>query len=315
MGGRPPLAQHLKGTIIDKSMLDRRIRAALPRSTYHNAKAVYYGARRLAGRSPGRGRTLPDFLIIGSTKCATTSLHGWLTQHPLVADTTKEIHFFDMNYYRGADWYRSHFPLQRERERCRAEHGQPLLVSEGTPAYLAHYWSPERVAKLLPDVRLIVSLREPVARTYSQYHNFHRRGTDELDTFEEALAAEDSRLEGEEDLERSDPHYHSWKAFRWGYKRTSRYAEHLERWFALFPRERFHFINFDRELAPDPQGTLARVHEFLGLPPHDMGPLPTLNAGSYAPLAESTRAELTEYFRPHNRRLYELTGIDFGWPA
>lgn len=300
---------------IDKHTIDRRIRGVLPRSTYHHAKGVYYGARTLARRNPGRGRTLPDFLIIGSTKCGSTSLHGWVTQHPFVADTKKEIHFFNMNYYRRTDWYRTFFPYERDRERFAREHGRPFLVCEATASYLADYRTPGRVAKLLPDARLIVCLRNPVDRAYSQYHYFRRRGSERLETFEEAIAAEAERLHGEEAREIADRHYHSWRAYRYGYKRTSRYAEHLQRWFEAFPREQFLFLSFERDLAPDPRAALARVHEHVGLPPHEPEALPRLNAGTYAPLADETRAQLDEYFGPHNRRLYELTGIDFGWPT
>ncbi len=282
---------------------------------YDSVKRVYYGARRLARRNPGRGRALPDFLVIGSTKCGTTSLHGWLTDHPCVAETKKEIHFFNMNYYRGTDWYRCYFPPERELERFRAEHGRDYRVGEATASYLAHYWTPSRMASLLPDARLVVCLRNPVDRAYSQYHYFRRRGTEPLVRFSDAVASEGARLSGEEAREIADPHFHSWRVFRWGYARTSRYAEHLERWLEVFPREQFLFLNFDTELAVDPAGTLARVHDFLDLAPRDPGPLPTLNGGQYEPLDQRTRERLTEYFRPHNRRLYELTGIDFGWPA
>ena len=66
---------------------------------------------RSAGRNPGRGRLLPDFLIIGTAKSGTTTLHGWLSEHPFVEPAVKkEVHFFDYDYYRGVDWYRSHFP-------------------------------------------------------------------------------------------------------------------------------------------------------------------------------------------------------------
>ncbi len=303
------------GLRIDKSDIDRRIRRAVKPATYDNAKRVYYGARTLAGRNPGRGRVLPDFLVVGSTKCGTTSLHGWLTAHPYVAETKKEIHFFNQNYYRGTDWYRCYFPRAEEGERFRAEHGRDRLVGEATASYLAHYWTPSRMARLLPEARLIVCLRNPVERAYSQYHYFRRRGTEPLERFSDAVASEEARLKGEEAREINDPHFHSWRVYRWGYTRTSRYAEHLERWLKVFPREQILFLNFDTEFAVDPRGTLARVHDYLGLPPRDTGPLPTLNAGEYEPMDGPTRERLTEYFRPHNRRLYEMTGIDFGWPA
>ena len=299
---------------IDKHVIDERMRRALPRSAYDSLKGVYYGARTIAGRNPGRGRLLPDFLIIGSTKCGTTSLHAWLTEHPLVAPTNKEIHFFNMNYYRRADWYRCFFPHSRERDAFEAEHGRPFLVGEATASYLAHYWTPRRAAKLLPNARLIVCLRDPVDRSYSQYHYFRRRGSEPAETFEEAVASEPERLRGEEAREIRNPHYHSWRVFRWGYLRTSRYAEHLERWLEVFPREQFLFLKLE-EVTAAPERALEQIYEHVGLPRHRNGSLPTLNAGAYEPLSEQTRARLNEYFRPHNRRLYELTGNDFGWPA
>jgi Sulfotransferase domain len=280
--------------------------------TYDMANGVYYAARMLARRNPGRGRLLPDFLIVGSTKCGTTSMHGWLIEHPFVAPTKKEVHFFNMNYYRRADWYRCNFPYARERDAFAAEHGRPFISGEATASYLAHYWTPRRAAKLVPNARLIVCLRDPADRSYSQYHYFRRRGSEPLQTFEEAIASEEERLRGEEPREISDPHYQSWRVFRWGYLRTSRYAEHLERWLEVFPREQFLFLKFD-EVVAAPERVLERIHEHLGLPPHRNGDLPTLNAGSYEPMAQETRARLREYFRPHDERLYELTGIDFGW--
>lgn len=177
------------------------------------------------------------------------------------------------------------------------------------PHCLANYWTPERAAKLVPNARLVVSLRDPIDRAYSQYHYFRRRGSEPLETFEEAIDAEPERLKGEEAREIADKHYDSWRVYRWGYLRTSRYAEHLERWLEVFPREQFLFLRFD-ELAAEPQRTLEQVQAHVGLPTHDNGDLPTLNAGSYDAITPDTRARLEEYFAPHNERLLELTGID-----
>ena len=297
-----------------KETIDAGFHRAVPRSTYDTLKGVYYGARTLAGRNPGRGRMLPDFLIIGSTKCGTTSLHGWMIDHPFVAPTKKEIHFFNMNYYRSPDWYRCYFPPERERDAFAAEHGRPFLVGEATASYLADHRTPQRAAKLVPKARLVVCLRDPVDRSYSQYHYFRRRGSEPLETFEEAIASEPERLRGEEEREIRNPHYNSWKVYRWGYMRTSRYAEHLERWLDAFPRESFLFLKFE-DVVEAPQTALERIYEHVGLPAHVSDVLPTLNAGTYPPLADDTRARLNDYFRPHNRRLCELTGIDFGFPT
>jgi hypothetical protein len=297
---------------INRHTIDERIRRAVPRSAYNSLKGAYDAARTLARRNPGRGRLLPDFLIVGSTKCGTTSMHGWLIEHPFVAPTKKEIHFFNMNYHRRADWYRCYFPYARDREAFSAEHGRPFLSGEATASYLGHHWTPRRAAELVPNARLIVCLRDPADRSYSQYHYFRRRGSEPLESFEEAIASEEERLRGEEAREIRDPNYHSWRVYRWGYLRTSRYAEHLDRWLEVFPREQFLFLKFEDVVAA-PERALEQIHDHLGLPRHRNGELPTLNAGSYEPMAEETRVRLREYFRPHNERLYELTGIHFDW--
>lgn len=307
---------------INRHTIDARIGRVLPRSTYASLKGAYRAARdsrayslgqALARRNPGRGRLLPDFLIVGSMKCGTTSIHGWLNEHPfVVAPTRKDTHFFSVNYRRRVDWYRCFFPYARDRERFAAEHGRPFVCGEATASYLAHYWTPRRAAKLVPNVRLIACLREPVDRAYSQYHYFRRWEAEPLDTFEEAIASEGERLRGEEAREIGDPRYLSMPVYRWGYLRTSRYDEHVERWLEVFPREQILFLKFEDVVAA-PERALERMHEHLGLPPHPGGELPALNAGTYEPMAEATRERLREYFRPHNERLRELTGIDFGW--
>ena len=154
-----------------------------------------------------------------------------------------------------------------------------------------------------------------VQQRLTSHHYYRRRGTEPLETFEEAVAAEEERLRGEREHQIRDPHFHSWRVYRWGYLHSSRYAEHLQRWLEVIPRERFLFLSFENTLAPNPQAALDAIYEHLGLPPHDHGDLPILNAGTYAPIAPETRARLSEYFRPQNERVYELTGIDFGWPA
>jgi hypothetical protein len=298
---------------INREAIDERIRQAVPRSVYGSLKSVYYAGRVLVRRNPGRGRLLPDFVIVGAMKCGTTSIHDWLIEHPFVAPAKKDIHFFSVKYARGADVYRSYFPYARDRDAFAAEHGRPFISGEATASYLADYWTPRRAAKLVPNARLIVCLRDPADRAYSQYHYFRKWEKEPLESFEEAIASEEERLEGEEAREIRDPSYHSWQVYQWGYLRTSRYAEHLERWLEAFPREQFLFLEFE-EIVTAPERALEQAHAHLGLPPHRNGELPALNAGSYEPMAEATRERLREYFRPHNERLRELTGIDFGWP-
>src|SRR3712207_6690007 len=105
-------------------------------------------------------RRLPDFVIIGTQRGGTTSLYHYLSKHPEVLPALrKEIHFFDLNFDRGLDWYLAHFARQ----------DQPGLVGEASPLYMFHRDVPERVRRVLPNAKFIALLRNPVDRAYSQY--------------------------------------------------------------------------------------------------------------------------------------------------
>ena len=299
------------------------LREVLPPTAFELAVATYYGVREATGRSPGRGRMLPDFLIAGVAKCGTTSLYDWICEHPHVVRPTtagrprKELLFFDYNHYRGLDWYRRHFPLEAERDTFEREHGRPFLTGEATASYLTGHWVPGRVRKAIPEVKLIVSLRNPVDRAYSAFQMSRRERLEECESFEAALALEDERLAGELERVRRNPRYNPPlppPLGYWSYLHRSRYADHVARWLEFFPRDQLLFLEFE-QLAADPQGTLDQVHAFLGLSPYRNQDLPTLNAASYAGMDPRTREVLVDYFRPYNQRLRELTGVEFGWDA
>jgi hypothetical protein len=293
--------------------LDIQARRRLPRPVYRSLVRRYSGLLALSGRSPGRGRLLPDFLIIGAAKAGTTSLFAWLSEHPFVSPACeKEVHYFDYNYFRGTGWYRKHFPTDLERSRFAAERGRPFLTGEASPSYLSHHWAPERVAQLLPNVKLIVTLRNPVDRAYSQFQMSRRENEEPLESFAAAVAAEEGRLSPERSRMLADSWYNSWPIGCWSYLMRGRYAEQLERWMGFFPRERFHFLTLE-QVASDPRRTLADVHEFLQLPDYEYDALPRLHAAHYDAIGPQERTTLSEYFRPHNERLYELVGSDFGW--
>jgi len=248
-------------------------------------------------------------------KGGTTTLCAWLNEHPFVAPAAvKEVHYFDYQFSRGEDWYRSRFPSKRERATFATEHGRPFLTGEASPSYISHMWAPTRIAQTLPDVKLIVALRNPVDRAYSHFEMSRRAGEEPLDSFHQAIVVEDERLQPELARVAVDPSYYSGRLGGWSYLLRGRYAEQLEHWFELFPREQFHFMKTE-DLALKPAEALAGVHRFLGLPHHEPSAYPRFHVGQYAPMSADTRAMLVEYFQPHNERLYELVGIDFGWDA
>lgn len=223
----------------------------------------------------------------------------------------KEIGYFSQHYERGADWYRRKFPTLWTCERFMAENGRPLITGEATPEYLLDPHTPERMVRLIPDVKLIVSLRNPGDRAYSQFQMNRRRGIESVESFSEVLALEDPRfgVPGQEAVvSRQDLTLRKWTH----YLGRGHYAEALSRWFAVFPREQFCILAFD-DLVDHPGRSAVTLESFLGLTPHADHALESHNTGSYPPLPEATRSALIEYFRPHNERLYDLLGRDFGW--
>jgi hypothetical protein len=255
-------------------------------------------------------RSLPDFVIAGAQKAGTTSLWHYLAAHPrIVPAARKELHFFDRAGRRHLAAYRAQFPLRRAGR----------LTFEASPTYLLHPFAPERLAAAVPDVRVVVVLRDPAARAWSHYRDNRARGTEDLG-FLGALQAEDERLRADRDLVARglDPG----RAFRnYSYVERGRYAEQLERWFACIARDRILIVE-SRQLFDDPAAAFGAVLGFLGLdlparPPefvaHNAAPGPgpdTPGAPDAVPDAAAARY-LADVFAEPNRRLRALTGISF----
>ena len=104
--------------------------------------------------------SLADFIGIGAQRSGTTRLYGFLKQHPEICMPRhrKEVHYFDRYYNKGEGWYRSLF------DRCKGK-----TAGEITPAYIYDERCAERIHALLPDVKLIAVLRNPIDRAYSQF--------------------------------------------------------------------------------------------------------------------------------------------------
>jgi Sulfotransferase domain len=254
------------------------------------------------GRVTARWRPLPDFLVIGAQKAGTTALYAYLRWHPAVTGPSwKEVSFFDRHWWRGERWYRGQFPLR----------SAGRLVGEASPSYLFHPLAPERVRSLLPDARLVALLRDPVERAYSQYQHEVALGREPL-SFEDALEAEEERTRGEVERLVADPRAFSRDWWDHTYAARGLYAEQLERWLAVFPRNQLLVVATD-ELGEKPAETYAAVLSFLGVEPHTLDDYPRVFDRSYAPMRPETRAALAERFAEPNRRLERLLGREFAW--
>ena len=162
----------------------------------------------------------------------------------------------------------------------------------------------------MPNARLIVLVRNPIDRALSHYHHEVALGREPL-TFEQALDQEEQRLRGEVERMR-DPRYFSHAWWNYTYRSRGRYAEQLERWLKVVPRERMLIVPSD-DLLEEPARTYAQVLEFLEAPQHQLEAYPRVFVREYAEMVPGTRAELRDYFAEPNRRLYELLGRELAW--
>jgi len=254
---------------------------------------------------------LPDFLIIGAPKCGTTSLYYLLTGHPHIKlAAAKELHFFSSHFDLGIEWYRRCFPQPTLKD------GRLTITGEATPTYLSDLHAPERVAGVVPQARLIVLLRNPVDRAYSRYQMARRKGWETTTTFEEAVGAQQTERPLGQGESTSEPGNHitldddSW------YLSEGTYVDQVARWRSFFREEQMLVLKSEG-FSGHPQETLERVLSFLELPAWapKAGELHNKrHSGGYTQeMQPAIRRRLEEYFEPHNRRLYALLGVDFGW--
>ena len=226
------------------------------------------------GGSPA-GERRPEALVIGAPKCGTTSLMAYLGAHPQVwTQPRKELHFFDNRWHWGPQWYAEQFPARRP--------GGPLVRLEGTPDYLQHRVIAERVRQTLPDAKLIVVLREPVARALSWYHH-QRRWGGLTGSAEEVIARE---LDGINALPAAERLALGWRAPNC--LAGSLYDEQLLSWKQHFPSKKLLLLQFE-DLCRNPDLATRRALAFLGLDPDELpdhATFPVLNRASepYPPL-------------------------------
>jgi hypothetical protein len=278
-----------------------RVPAELVPALPEPARKVLRGTFRTYGVATAGLRPLPDFLILGAQKAGTTALYAYLRWHPQVTGPSfKEVSFFDRHYARGERWYRAHLPIRRSG-----------IVGEASPSYLFHPLASERVARMLPRARLIALLRNPVDRAFSHYQHEVALGREEL-SFEDALAREDERMQGELERMLRDPSYFSYAWWNYTYAARGRYAEQLERWLDAFPREQL-LVLFTEELAADTAGTYRRVLDFLGVDARGLDSYPRIFEREYGGMDPATRIRLEGEFAEPNRRLEELLERELPW--
>lgn len=176
--------------------------------------------------------TLPEFIILGPQKCATTWMYRCLKEHPDVyMPDTDSIHFFDIHYEKGKNWYANFF----------AEYDGESVVGEETPSYIRDNAVPRRLEDNLPNTKLIISVRNPMDRAYSHY--WHEKSKGKI-SFKFGKVFENYDL------------YQNWVV-------PGFYHRHVQRFLERFPEDQMKLVFFD-DLVDDDEAFIQDIYEFIG---------------------------------------------------
>ncbi len=176
-------------------------------------------------------RKFPDFLVIGGKRCGTTTLFEFLRQHHNISNPAIDhMGFFDDNYKLGINYYKSFFPIKTK--------NNSTLDYDVTTSYFSNPYVAERMHKHMPNVKMIILLRNPTDRAWSEYHSNLRSGK-QYDKFETYIENELQELETYDfsykvktnDYDLTDPTKN--------YLKKGLYVYYLKKWFNLFTKKNF----------------------------------------------------------------------------
>ena len=237
----------------------------------------------------------PNFMIIGASKCGTTSLFFYLSQHPqILTPHKKEIDFFNHNFDLGLSWYLAQFPAIAD--------GKQFITGEASPFYLYDSLARARIEQLFPNMKLIMMLRDPVKRTISEYyhavnHDLEQRSLSEIIDLEKELLATKPRSEVMESF---------------GYLFNSIYLDKIAKWQANFPQKNILIIDSEF-FFEHTEVVMQQIWQFLDLPAIALAEHIRYNVGSYSPVSQQIERQLQEFFAPYNRELTAYLNRSFSW--
>jgi hypothetical protein len=177
----------------------------------------------------------PTFLGIGAQKCASSWIRNVLDDHPEVfVSQPREVDFFSHHYNRGYTWYERHFD----------QAGDAKAIGEISPSYFCDPSAPERVEQYMPGVKIVLALRDPIQRAFSNHLHEIRKGH---------FTGDDLRFEA--GLE-SNPMY----------LLQSRYGTHVANWLRVVPKNRL-LLLLQEDIQRDPLTQARRLYSFLDVKP------------------------------------------------
>lgn len=202
---------------------------------------------------------MPDFLLIGAARAGTTAIHAYLRQCPdIFMPRVKEPNFFAFEGEAlacrgpGADYINNSVTSLAAYRDLFATAPAAAITGEASPLYLFAPKAAARIRHHTPDARLVVVLRNPVEQAFSHFMYATKQRIEPLEDFTEALQREDERLAA------------GWQPL-FGYSGFPRYADQMERYLALFPRDQI-LIRLYEDFQTDPAGLMQDILRHIGAP-------------------------------------------------
>ena len=265
-------------------------------------------------------RTYPDVIIIGNNKSASNTVFYNLIKHPQILGVSRrENRFFDANFWRGKNWYKSHFPTIFKKVFLSKQIRKNIIILDSSPTCYIHPYAATRMKKLLPKVKIVIIFRNPIDHAYSLYYHRVRMKSERL-TFEESIKEDKERAEETHKKWLSNSvKEHTWKDLRIPYLSDSLYIDHIEKWFSQFNKNDIFIIDMN-ELAIRPKEILNNLCGFLEISSYRFENYEVKNVakdhprkGPYPPMNKETREMLVNYFREPNNKLEKFLNMKFDW--
>lgn len=251
----------------------------------------------------GRFCKQPNFIIIGVQKGGTTTLYETLKKHPnLKLSKTKEVHYYDIYYSNGLNWYKSFFPLKWSKKK----------TGEASPYYIFHPLVPHRLKKDNPQIKLIILLRNPILRAISHYNMERRLGHEPISNFNSALTSEKERISEDLKLLTNSQIEYSFAHQHYSYLGRSRYDNQIKQWFKHFDRSQMLFIQSEN-LFSNHKHELSRINSFLGIKDYIPEKLEAFNIGSKTKINTQTIKTYSNTFHSIKRNTESLINQKLDW--
>lgn len=205
---------------------------------------------------------MPNFIILGAAKSGTTALYHYLKQHPQIyLSPVKETEFFafegeELNFQGPKDLPRLSITTLADYQAQFEGVERETAIGEASPVYLYSSKASQRIHNYLPDAKLIVILRNPIERAYSQFLMFVRDNREPLTDFMQAVNEEETRIK------------QNW-AWGWHYLQVGLYHQQLTRYFDLYQPEQIKIYLYE-ELKNDPNYIVKDIFNFLEVEPNFM---------------------------------------------